>query len=226
MATFLRGTPNFIMWLVCCTQKVTFLSLFLAQSADLKEEHDAYEAERHLVLGTKDSAEVFAHLEYEWYQEDDSHTAPLYAARAVIPYLLLGNLRDANRSFQSFTNRLRKSNASLAIQEINSVGHDLRLYPSLPLLNFLGLLLLTVQDGRAELYRELKTHYSSHLREAGILSDSLEQIGETYFGIQIPRQTNPLLDMMGSLFGGAGSSAPPAKSKRVQFPDAHQMDLD
>jgi len=33
-------------------------------------------------------------------------------------------------------------------------------------------------------------------------------VGEMYFGIQRPRQGNPLLDMMGSMFGGGMGGAP------------------
>ncbi|KAH0538742.1 hypothetical protein FGG08_004694 [Glutinoglossum americanum] len=184
------------------------------------EERDPYEAERHLTLGTKESPEYFARLEYEWYMEDESHTAALYAARAVFPYLLVGNLRDANRSLQIFTSRLTESNKNLSVQDTSSATADLRIYPSLPLLNFLGLLLQSVQRGNAELFRLSKNHYAVHIRDAGTWDDALEQIGEMYFGIQIRRQTNPLMDMMGSLFGGpvGGGGGGQPQSKRVGGP--------
>jgi hypothetical protein len=139
--------------------------------ADPSSEHDPYEAERHLALGTKESPEYFARLEYEWYTEDESHTAALYAARAVFPYLLIGNLRDANRSLQIFTSRLTESNKSLSVQDTSSATADLRIYPSLPLLNFFGLLLQSVQRGSAELFRLLKSHYAIHIRDAGTWDD-------------------------------------------------------
>ena len=178
------------------------------------EEHDAYDAERHLALGTKDSPEVFTKLEYEWYMQDNSHTAALYAARAVFPYLLLGNVRDATKSLRLFTSRLTEANKNLAVQEVSSNGSDMRIYPSLPLLNFLGLLLLAVQKGSADLFRQLKTKYAMHIKEVDMWDEALVAVGEMYFGIQRPRQGNPLFDMMGSMFGGGGA---PAKSqpKRV-----------
>ena len=52
---------------------------------------EPYDAERHFALGTRDSPEALARLEYEWYTQDDLHTAPLYAARAIFPYLLTSN---------------------------------------------------------------------------------------------------------------------------------------
>ncbi|TAQ85054.1 hypothetical protein B7494_g6611 [Chlorociboria aeruginascens] len=178
------------------------------------EEHDAYEAERHLTLGTKDSPDVLTNLEYEWYRQDDSHTAALYAARAVFPYLLTGNLRDASKSLHLFTSKLTEENKSLGVQDVGSNGSDLRIYPSLPLLNFLGLLLLAVQKGQADIFRQLKTKYATHIKEVGIWDEALLSVAEIYFGIQRPRQGNPLFDMMGSMFGGGGGAAKP-KPKRV-----------
>lgn len=166
------------------------------------------------MLGTKDSPEVFAKLEYEWYTQDDSHTAALYAARAVFPYLLTGNVRDATKSLRLFTSRLTEANKSLSVQDVSSSSSDMRVYPSLPLLNFLGLLLLAVQKGSADLFRQLKTKYGVLIKEVEIWDEALVSVGEMYFGIQRPRQGNPLFDMMGSMFGGGAAPAKP-QPKRV-----------
>ncbi|RDW89527.1 DUF410-domain-containing protein [Coleophoma cylindrospora] len=191
------------------------------------EEHEAYEAERHLALGTKDSPEVFAKLEYEWYTQDDSHTAALYAARAVFPYLLTGNIRDASKSLRLFTSRLTEANKNLGVQDVSSTSSDLRIYPSLPLLNFLGLLLLAVQKGSADLFRQLKSKYASHIKEAGIWDEALTTVAEMYFGIQRPRQGNPLFDMMGSMFGGPGAAGPKQpQTRRVEAPAPAAEGLD
>ncbi len=189
---------------------------------------EPYDAERHLALGTKDSPETLARLEYDWYAQDDSHTAALYAARAVFPYLLTQNLRSANKAYLIFTSRLASSNKSLGVQDVSSSSSDIRLYPSLPLLNFLALLLLACQRGSADLFRTLTRHYSAHIKEVGIWDDALAQIGETYFGIRIPKAGNPLMDMMGSmLFGGAGGAPNPApKPKKSAGPAPPPADLD
>ncbi|KAH8898542.1 DUF410-domain-containing protein [Thozetella sp. PMI_491] len=185
------------------------------------EEHETYDAERHLVLGTKDSTEILARMEYEWYKEDDAHTAPLYAARAILPYLLVANLRAANTSYRTFTSALSSDNQGLSVQDVSSQNADLRVFPSLPLLNFLGLLLLAVQKGSPDLFRQLRNKYSSSISELnGAWDESLDLIAEMYFGIQRPRQSNPLMDMMSGLFGGgapggaAGGNRPQAR--RVQ----------
>lgn len=195
-------------------------------------ENEPYDAEKHLILGTSESAETLAKLEYEWYTNDEPHTAAIYASRAVFPYLLVGNLRNANKAFLIFTSRLSSSNVSLGVQEVSSASSDVRVFPSLPLLNFISMLLLAIQRGSADLFKQLTAHYASEIQEVGIWDDALAQIGEQYFGIKVPRQGNPLLDMMGSmLFGGqnqSGSRRPPqgrSQSKTVEAPPA-SMELD
>ncbi|KAL4776195.1 hypothetical protein BDW60DRAFT_107920 [Aspergillus nidulans var. acristatus] len=195
------------------------------------EDQEPYEAEKHLVLGTSESAETLAKLEYEWYTNDEPHTAGIYAARAVIPFLLIGNLRSANKAFLIFTSRLISANPSLGVQDVSSATSDIRVFPALPLLNFLNMLLLAIQRGTADLFKHLTTHYATHIKEAGILDDALLQIGEQYFGINIPRQGNPLLDMMGSMLFGGGqdsgrrSASGRGPSRKVEAPPSN-MELD
>jgi golgi to ER traffic protein 4 len=196
------------------------------------EEHETYEAEKHLILGTKDSPEVLAKMEYTWYKEDGAHTAPNYAARAVLPYLLVGNVRGANTSYRLFTSALTSDHKDLGVQDVSSTSSDLRVFPSLPLLNFLGLLLLAIQRGTPDVYKQLVAKYSTQLSEASTWAEAVELIAEMYFGIARPRQSNPLMDMMGSLFGGGGGggggggASQPKKSavRRVEAPAAEGLD--
>ena len=53
---------------------------------DVALEDEIYEAEKHLLLGTKESAEVLARTLYGWYKQDQVHTAPTYIARAYFGY--------------------------------------------------------------------------------------------------------------------------------------------
>ena len=171
-------------------------------------------------------------MEYDWYTQDDLHTAPLYAARAVFPFLLTGNLRSANKALLIFNSRLTSTNKSLGVQEVSSSSSDIRVFPILPLLNFLSLLLLAIQRGEASLYRQLVKHYAPHIKEVGMWDDALAQIGELYFGIRIPKQGNPLFDMMGNMFFGGGgaspkpASTPRAKPKKVEGAAPPPVDLD
>ena len=101
----------------------------------------------------------------------------------------------------------------------------MRVYPSLPLLNFLGLLLLAVQRGSSDLYKQLAKHYAPYVKEVGTWDDALAQIGEMYFGIRIPRQGNPLFDMMSGMMGFGGGSPKP-KPKKVEAPTPPVEGLD
>jgi hypothetical protein len=109
---------------------------------------------------------------------------------------------------------LLEANKSLAVQDVSSGSSDVRIYPSLPLLNFLSLLLLAVQKGSADLFRQLKSKYAIHLKEVDDWDEALTSVGEMYFNIQRPRQGNPLFDMMGSMFGG-GAAPPKQQPRRV-----------
>lgn len=120
-------------------------------------------------------------------------------------------MHDATKSLRLFTSRLTEANKSLSVQDVSSNNSDMRIYPSLPLLNFLGLLLLTVQKGSADLFKQLKNKYGPYIKEVGIWDEALTSVGEMYFGIQRPRQGNPLLDMMGGMFGGG--LAPPKQQQ-------------
>ncbi|KAL1897424.1 hypothetical protein Sste5346_004161 [Sporothrix stenoceras] len=193
------------------------------------DEHEPYEAERHLLTGTKDSPAVLGRMEYSWYKQDDAHTAPQYAARAVLPYLLMANVRAANESFMVFTTALTADNLGLSVQDVSSASADARVFPSLPLLNFLSLLLLAVQRGSPELFRQLSTKYAAQLKENESWSDAVETIAEMYFHIQRPRQSNPLFDMMGSLFGGGaggggGSRGAKGGNRTIEAPVAEGLD--
>ena len=166
-----------------------------------------------MIIGTRDSAEILAKMEYTWYKEGDAHLAPHFAARAILPYLLVGNLRDANASYRIFTKALSADNAGLNVQEVATPNStSVSVFPSLPLLNFLGLLLLAVRRGAPEVFKGLLSKYATQINETS-WADPLDMIGEMYFGIRKPRQANPLMDMMSGLFGGGGGGGAPQQRR-------------
>lgn len=134
-------------------------------------EGEVYEAEKHLLLGTAHSAEVLANLLYDWYKNDAPHTAPSYIARAVFGYLLLGNIREAARAEHVFVVRLVAESQDLVVQNIEAPGQELRVFPSLPLMNFLSLLVLATQTGGQDTWRNLKAHYAGKLKEVSSWDD-------------------------------------------------------
>jgi hypothetical protein len=160
-------------------------------------------------------------MEYDWYTQDEDHsTAASYAARAVLPYLLVRNVRGANASLLFFTSALAERTP--AVQEVSSSSSDVRIYPSLPLLNFLSLLLLAVQKGSTDLWRTLRQRYQPQLKELdGAWDEALTGIGEIYFGERKPKQMNPLGDLMsmfGGMGGGGGGAASPKPKANLPAP--------
>lgn len=167
-------------------------------------------------------------MEYAWYKESDPHTAPHFAARAVLPYLLVGNVRAASTCYRLFTSALTTDNPGLGVEDVASSSSDIRVFPSLPLLNFLGLLLLAVQRGSPDVYNGLVSRYSAQINALESWGEALEMIAEMYFGVQKPRQSNPLMDMMSGLFGGggAGGGGAPQQKRRpgLGAPTAEALD--
>lgn len=118
--------------------------------------------------------------------------------------MTVGNLRAASVVQLLFTSKLSADHPSLTSETVSVGGSDARIYPSLPLLNFLTLLLLACQKGAQDLFRSLRTRYRAQLGDVaeGNWDEVLDMLGEAFFGIQQPRQNNPLMDMMSSMFGG------------------------
>ena len=163
-------------------------------------------------------------MEYTWYKEGDAHLAPHFAARAILPYLLVGNVRGANTCYRLFTSALSSDSTDLGVQDVSSASCDIRVFPSLPLLNFLGLLLLAIQRGAPEVYQGLVSKYATQIVEAEAWAEPLEMIAEMYFGITKPRQSNPLMDMMSGLFGGGGSASPQPQRRGLGAPAPAGLD--
>ncbi|KAI5309974.1 hypothetical protein KEM55_002015, partial [Ascosphaera atra] len=158
-----------------------------AAGAIFAKENDPYEAERHLALGNQDSATILGRLEHDWYTHDsDATTAGLYACRAVIPYLLTGNLCSANKALRSFISALTDSGKAIPMQRISGSSADVTVFPTLRLLNFLEFLLLAIQRGPSsqDLFRQLARQYAGAIEEVDGLEPALARVGEVYFAIR------------------------------------------
>jgi hypothetical protein len=82
-------------------------------------------------------------------------------ARAVLPYLCLGNLRDATVALNAFVGKLAAAETAPARSTIEGV----LIFPALPLVNFLSLLCVACQRGAAEFFYNLKKQYARSLEE-------------------------------------------------------------
>ncbi|OAA72463.1 putative protein family UPF0363 [Cordyceps fumosorosea ARSEF 2679] len=194
-------------------------------------EHNTDEAEKHLIRGTEKSAGVLFRMEYAWYKESGKESverAAWYAARAVLPNLLVGNVRDANTCYRLFVDTLRADHPNLTVEDVpappGSGAEVLHVFSDLPLLNFLGLLLLTVQRGARKMFLKLKSNYTAQINEVegGDWDEALERIEEKYFSAPRPAQSDPLMDMMSRVFGGGGGGGaggqPPQQKGRPALP--------
>lgn len=161
---------------------------------------EAYEAEKHLLLGTKESAPLLAGLLYEWYAEqEDEQSAALFLSRGVLGYLAIQNIRDAKTVLDVFLSELNQS-GKLEANTVEQEGTTIYVYEKAPLLAFLQLLVITCQYKNADMFNRLKTRYRPQIEDVQAFQKPLVVIGQSIFGISPQRQGNILQDLMGSLF--------------------------
>ncbi|XP_015877180.1 protein GET4 isoform X2 [Ziziphus jujuba] len=109
--------------------------------------------------------------------EDD-----LAIARAVLMYLSLSNLRDANQ----------------LIEEIKKqVEHEEHDFPQSDLIQFITFLLETLQRDAFPLFNMLRVKYKSSLDREPAFNELLDEIAEKFYGV---RRRNPMQGMFGEIF--------------------------
>lgn len=153
------------------------------------------EAEKYLLLGTKQSPKVLADLLYEWATENESSSLALFASRGVFGYLCIKNIRDAHAFLAAFLD-----NMADPYDLVEEEAFTARVYHNHPLLNFLQLLIYTSQSGNASMLNRLKLRYKNYLEQLPAFNDAIERIGLVLFNIEPRRSNNMLQDLMGSLF--------------------------
>jgi len=79
----------------------------------------------------------------------------------VLPYLCLQNIRDAQVSLNTFVGLLISGDNVPP----HSVIEGVEIFPSLPLMNFLSLLIVACQRGAPEFFNNLKKQYALQLQE-------------------------------------------------------------
>jgi len=170
---------------------------------------EAYEAEKHLLVGTRESPAILAKLLFDWYAEaDDFERAPQFLSRGVFGYLSIENFRDAHVVTKKFIELLKASpdcgKKYTFDAEITQDG--ISISSELPLLNFLQLLIVTCEYKSVDMYRRLISRYQSDIADLSAWTRPLDQIAQQYFGIAPQRSNNMFQDILGSLMGGGGGS--------------------
>ncbi|KAL1919758.1 uncharacterized protein VTP21DRAFT_1689 [Calcarisporiella thermophila] len=187
----------------------------------LWKEKNFQEAERHFLLGTDESGRLLGSLLFEWAEFDNNivHAAN-YLAPAVLQQLSIKNIRDAIITFDTFIASWKTKDPN--VMQAKSVDYKpapvdpatkVPLYRE-PLLNFLQLLLFTVQRDAADMFKTLRNAYQQVLSQEQLYSQLLDRIGETFFGIQPPRNQNLFQDLFSSLLGGGGNIGSGASAAR------------
>ncbi|KAG4304001.1 hypothetical protein PORY_002524 [Pneumocystis oryctolagi] len=166
----------------------------------LAHEGNLFEAEKHLVLGTRESFEPFMSLLRGYLDQDVLDKAPFYTSRAVFPYLMIHNIACAIQAYRIMARHLVDQH-NVTTQILSSFSADIILFPFMPLMNFLCFLILTCQRTSSDLFFTLKAHYEDALKQAPSWKQSLDKIAETYFGIRAEgAPTNEWANLMRQLF--------------------------
>ncbi|KAH8977481.1 cytoplasmic protein [Lactarius hatsudake] len=185
----------------------------------LHKENDFVGAEPHLLAaGTRDSARLLAQVYFDWAKASNSleSHAGTFALRAVLPYLLNGNILAARTSLGAFISYIT--------------------FTPDPLLNFAQLAVRSVQRATGA---QNKTAREAWIRLCGTYQSRsallaqpeirvvLDELGTLYFDLQPPRtaNANPFGDIMSSLFGGAPDSSVSATAPRTITPGVVRAQL-
>jgi len=179
-----------------------------------------------LAAGDRDSARLLATTMIKWMPPNGS--AAMFATRGVLPFLLCRNILAARVFLSDFIAQLIRQQPSIlslsspiTLSSDNSADDEIYITTD-PTLNFLQLAIRTCQRGNGlsadiqrqakaafiDLFRRYKT--KSEIVGSPVMNKAAAQLGDIYFGIPLPRQGNPLHDMMTSLFGkepAVGSSS-------------------
>uniref|UniRef100_A0A7C9DZZ2 Golgi to ER traffic protein 4 n=1 Tax=Opuntia streptacantha TaxID=393608 RepID=A0A7C9DZZ2_OPUST len=143
-------------------------------------EADMVKVSYHFVRGN--SPEKFAttlvnFLEKCYPGEDD-----LAIARAVLLYLALGNMKDANYLMDEVK------------KQVESKGHE---FPSSDLIQFIKYLLQTLERDALPLFQVLTQNYKSSIDRDPAFRELLDEIAMKFYGVQ---RQNPMQGMFGDIF--------------------------
>lgn len=134
----------------------------------------------HFVRGNNPNkfASILVNFKGKCYPGEDD----LAIARAILMYLSMGNLRDAN----NLMDEIKKQVESKQLE-----------FPQSDLIQFLIYLLQTLQRDALPLFNMLKTSYKTSIERDPAFNELLDEIAEKFYGV---RRRNPLQGMFGDIF--------------------------
>ncbi|KNA24235.1 hypothetical protein SOVF_017830 [Spinacia oleracea] len=134
----------------------------------------------HFVRGNspKKFADTLVNFMEKCYPGEDD----LAIARAILMYLALGNMRDANYVMDEVKKQLE-------LKEVD--------FPDSDLMQFVSYLLQTLERDALPLFRMLKQNFKSSIDIDPAFSELLDEIAERFYGVQ---RKNPMQGMFGDIF--------------------------
>ncbi|KAF9072628.1 cytoplasmic protein [Rhodocollybia butyracea] len=191
-------------------------------------------AEPHfLASGSRDSARLLAEMFIQW-ATPSGNFGP-FALRGILPYLQNGNILGARTFIKHFVSArgLPRSSATSSPIPIGNLSDEIIVAQD-SVVNFAQLAVATCQRAQGERNKVMRESWvrlcGTYQSKGGIVAQpevrkALQDIATLYFAIPPPRNqaSNPLGDMMSSLFGGP-AAAPPAR--RVLTPATPVTGLD
>lgn len=134
----------------------------------------------HFVRGNspKKFADTLINFMEKCYPGEDD----LAIARAILMYLALGNLRDANYVVDEVKKQLESKELEL---------------PESELMQFVSYLLLTLERDALPLFRMLRQNFKSSIDRDPAFNELLDEIAERFYGV---RRKNPMQGMFGDIF--------------------------
>ncbi|XAR72088.1 hypothetical protein NMG60_11018603 [Bertholletia excelsa] len=143
-------------------------------------EMDMTKVSYHFVRGKQPAkfASILVDFMGKCYPDEDD----LAIARAVLLYLSLGNLRDANRLMDEIKVQVKAKHLE---------------FPQSDLLQFIRYLLLTLQRDAFPLFNMLRQNYQPSIDRDQHFNELLDLIAEKFYGV---RRRSPLQGVFGDLF--------------------------
>ncbi|KIY43805.1 DUF410-domain-containing protein [Fistulina hepatica ATCC 64428] len=185
----------------------------------LFKESDFEGAESHfLASGSHDSAHMLAEMYIQWLCAGGEPGA--FALRGIIPFLFDGNILAARSFIMRFVSLLPRNLLSSS-PPIQAGAASEVVVTKDSVVNFAQMAVLTCQRANGEQNKLMRESWvrlcGTYQSKVGLLAappvrKALNEIGSLYFALPQPRNqaTNPLGDMLSSMFGGSpqGQSAP------------------
>ncbi|KAI8997849.1 hypothetical protein BDB01DRAFT_846452 [Pilobolus umbonatus] len=161
-------------------------------------------AEEHLLQGTDHSAEILGKVAYDWAKQENAQWKGVYLARIVLQYLASKSIHHAHLAYNSFISAGPQPTAGES--QVKKAPADsftpVPVYND-PWINFIQLVLLTVQRDAAPLFTDLRSKYEELYDQEKNFVELLNDIGFIFFNIPKPKkQGNMIQEMMASLFSG------------------------